>query len=362
MSSDAKLFFTQSLLKWDAEENIREMPWKREKDPYKIWLSEIILQQTRVEQGWAYYNRFIQHYPDIKKLAAAPEKDIFKLWEGLGYYIRCRNLIATAKYIAAELNGIFPTTYHDILQLKGIGAYTAAAIASFAYNLPYAVVDGNVMRVLARYFAIETPIDSNEGKKEFAALAQQLLKKGLAGKYNQAIMDFGATICKPKQPLCLKCPLAKKCAALRQQIVNDLPLKSKKLVKKNRWFYYLLIEKNDGFLVRIRNQKDIWQQLHEFVLIENDKILSLEELVELPAVKKLIGKNAILQHVSVKHKQQLTHQTIQGFFIHYKIKNAEVPEGYQFENKSSILQLAFPRFITGYFDERTDFFEGKHQI
>ncbi len=362
MSSAAKFFFTESLLKWDAGENKREMPWKREKDPYKIWLSEIILQQTRVVQGWAYYNRFIQQYPDIKKLAAAPENDIFKLWEGLGYYTRCRNLIATAKYIATELNGIFPTDYFDILQLKGIGAYTAAAIASFAYNLPYAVVDGNVMRVLARYFAIETPIDSNEGKKEFSSLARQLLKEGLAGKYNQAIMDFGATICKPQQPLCLQCPLAKKCAALRLQVVNNLPVKSKKLLKKNRWFYYLLIEKNNDFLVRIRNEKDIWQQLHEFVLIENDKVLTPEELVELPAVKKMIGKNAVLQHVSVKHKQQLTHQTIQGFFIHYKIKNAEVPEGYQFENKAAILQLAFPRFITGYFDERKAFFEGKQQI
>ncbi len=362
MNNAAKSFFTENLLKWDANENKREMPWKREKDPYKIWLSEIILQQTRVEQGWAYYNRFIQQYPDIKKLAAAPEKDVFKLWEGLGYYTRCRNLIATAKYITAELNGIFPATYDDILQLKGIGAYTAAAIASFAYNLPYAVVDGNVMRVLARYFGIETAIDSTEGKKEFSRLAQQLLKVGLAGKYNQAIMDFGATICKPQQPLCLQCPLAKKCIAYRQQIVNNLPVKSKKLLKKNRWFYYLLIEKSDHFLIRIRDKKDIWQQLHEFVLIENDKALSLEELVELPAVKKLVGKNAVLQHVSVKHKQQLTHQTIQGFFIHYKIKKAELPEGYQFENKTTMLQLAFPRFITGYFDERKAFFEGKQQI
>lgn len=362
MSNAAKYFFTEKLLKWDADENRREMPWKREKDPYKIWLSEIILQQTRVEQGWAYYNRFIQHYSDIKKLAAAPEKNVFKLWEGLGYYTRCRNLIATANYISTELNGIFPTTYDEILQLKGIGAYTAAAIASFAYNLPFAVVDGNVMRVLARYFGIETAIDSNEGKKEFSMLAQQLLKVDLAGKYNQAIMDFGATICKPQQPLCLQCPLAKKCIAFRQQTVNSLPVKSKKLLKKNRWFYYLLIEKNNHFLVRIRNQKDIWHQLHEFVLIESDKALTLDELIELPVVKKLVGKNAVLQHVSVKHKQQLTHQTIQGFFIHFKIKTAELPEGYQFENKTAILQLAFPRFITGYFDERKAFFQGKKQI
>ena len=232
MNNKKDAYFTHRLLQWNSTENNRQMPWKGEKDPYKIWLSEIILQQTRVEQGLAYYNRFIEKFPSIDKLATAPETTVFKLWEGLGYYSRCKNLIATAKHISEELKGKFPDAYMDILNLKGVGPYTASAIASFAYNLPHAVVDGNVMRVLARYFAIDTPIDSTEGKNYFTILANKLLDKNQASFYNQAIMDFGATVCKPQLPLCPTCPLQKECVAYKNNAVQGYPVKEGKLVKK----------------------------------------------------------------------------------------------------------------------------------
>jgi A/G-specific adenine glycosylase len=202
-----KKYFTKQLLHWNSTQNNRQMPWKGEKDPFKIWLSEIILQQTRVDQGRAYYDRFVSTFPNIKKLASASEKKVFKLWEGLGYYSRCKNLIATARFITKEKQGKFPETYEEILSLKGIGPYTAAAIASFAFNLPHAVVDGNVFRVLSRFFGIDIPVDNSNGKKIFSKLAESLLNSRQPGIYNQAIMDFGAVICKPQNPLCLSCPL-----------------------------------------------------------------------------------------------------------------------------------------------------------
>ena len=221
--------FSKRLLEWNQRNNKREMPWKGEKDPYKIWLSEIILQQTRVEQGLKYYNNFIKAFPDVQALAKTQDAKIFKLWEGLGYYSRCRNLIASARFIAKERKGKFPGTYDDIKSLKGVGPYTAAAIASFAFNLPYAVVDGNVFRVLARVFGINKPIDSAEGKTFFNELATELLDKKQPGLYNQAIMDFGAVVCKPALPLCTKCIIKKNCFAFLNNKVNELPVKEKKI-------------------------------------------------------------------------------------------------------------------------------------
>ena len=246
------------------------MPWKAEPDPYKIWLSEIILQQTRVEQGWKYYENFVKAFPTVEHLARAPEQKIFKLWEGLGYYTRCKNLIITAKYISKECGGQFPSTYESILNLKGIGPYTAAAIASFAFQLPHAVVDGNVLRVLARYFGNSTPIDSTEGKKLYTRLATELLDKKEPGRYNQAIMDLGAVICKPQAPLCQQCPQKKDCQAFLHGWSKILPVKEKKLVKKTRWFYYFIITVKDQVLIRKRAAGDIWENLFEFVLFENN--------------------------------------------------------------------------------------------
>ena len=227
-----KTKFTSLLMRWHKETNRREMPWKGEKDPYKIWLSEVILQQTRVEQGWGYYERFITKYPTIKQLAKAKDEDVFKLWEGLGYYTRCKNVLFTARFITKELKGKFPRTYEEILLLKGVGPYTAAAISSFAFDLPYAVVDGNVFRVLSRVFGIAIATDSTDGKKKFTQLAGTVLDRKEPGAYNQAIMDFGATVCKPFAALCSSCIQQKICIAHQEGKVDQLPFKEKVLQKK----------------------------------------------------------------------------------------------------------------------------------
>ncbi len=286
-----KKYFISALLQWNSTSNNRPMPWKGEKDPYKIWLSEIILQQTRVEQGWNYYNRFVAAFPDINKLAKAHETKVFKLWEGLGYYTRCKNLIATAKFIANEKKGKFPDNYDDILKLQGVGPYTAAAIASFAYNLPYAVVDGNVFRVLSRFFNDDTAIDSTEGKKKFTALAQELLDKKQPGVYNQALMDFGAVICKPKLPLCKTCLLNETCLAFLEGTVQDLPIKQKTISKKTRWFYYVVLKYNEEVYVRKRSKKDIWENLYEFILAETPSAISNRQLNNLHLRSKKMWLN-----------------------------------------------------------------------
>ena len=328
------------------------MPWKGEKDSYKIWLSEIILQQTRVEQGLNYYNRFVKAFPDIKKLATAPEQKIFKLWEGLGYYTRCKNLIATAKFIVKEREGKFPQTYPEILSLKGIGPYTAAAIASFAFDLPHAVVDGNVFRVLSRFFGINNATDSTTGKKLFTELAEELLDRNQPGVYNQAIMDFGAVVCKPKNPSCDICPLKTKCVALLQNKIDLLPLKAGKLIKRNRWFYYLIIEHGRKIYIRKRGAKDIWENLYEFVLLETEKIMTVEKLQETVTFRNIINKNKVeIIHVSKLYKQQLTHQTIQGRFIQLKVKRVPSLKDYKAATYKELVKLPFPKLITAYLAE-----------
>ena len=247
------------------------MPWKGESDPYKIWLSEIILQQTRVEQGWAYYEKFLKNFPTIFKLAAARDEKVFKLWEGLGYYNRCKNLLFTARQIVKERKGKFPQTYEELLLLKGVGPYTAAAIASFAYNLPYAVVDGNVFRVFSRFYGIATPIDTPKGIILFNKIANENLSQTQAGVYNQALMDFGATICKPLAPLCISCPLQKKCKAFTQQQVSLLPVKLKTIQKKNRYFDFIIFQYQKTYFIQKRVLTDIWSNLYQFYLIENQK-------------------------------------------------------------------------------------------
>ncbi len=312
---ELKRRFASILLKWDREQNTRQMPWKEEKDPYKIWLSEIILQQTRVEQGLNYYKNFIKTYPDIRQLARATDEKVFKLWEGLGYYTRCRNLIATARHISNELKGKFPESYKDIKALKGIGPYTAAAISSFAFNLPHAVVDGNVFRVLARIFGIDKPIDSTEGKKYFTALAEELLDKKQPGKYNQAIMDLGAVICKP-QPVCSVCVFQEDCYAFQHKKINELPVKKKKIAIKKRWFYYLVLEYKNEIVLQQRTEKDIWQGLYEFPMIEAPHEWPVKKIIQEARKKKWLMKdNYIIVSVSPLYKQQLSHQLIAGQFI-----------------------------------------------
>jgi len=344
-------FFTAQLMKWNEYDNNRQMPWKFEKDPYKIWLSEIILQQTRVEQGLAYYNRFILNYPTIKKLAAADEAAVFKHWEGLGYYSRCRNLLATAKTIVEKYDGVFPSNYEDIVKLKGIGPYTAAAIASFAFNLSFAVVDGNVTRILARFFGMETPIDIGQGKKAFSELADTLLDSKYPAKFNQAIMDFGATICKPKSPLCATCPLAKNCFSFKNEMTAYLPVKSKKIIKKERWFYYLIVQYKNYVLIRKRNEKDIWRDLHEFVLIETLKKESLQKINNSTEAKYFSQKAMMVKPCNILFKQQLTHQVINASFIEMKITEKLPFTGYFWVNKKEIKNWAFPKLTNDFLKE-----------
>ena len=346
----AQKYFVKNLLQWNRNDNTRLMPWKGEKDPYKIWLSEVILQQTRVKQGLDYYNNFIRHFPTIRKLATAPETTVFKLWEGLGYYSRCKNLIATAKYIDIQLHGKFPDKYDAILALKGIGPYTAAAISSFAFNLPHAVVDGNVFRVLARYFGIYAATDSTTGKKQFTLLANELLDKEEPGIYNQALMDFGAVICKPKLPLCIKCMLNKNCNAFLNNAVQQLPVKEKSITKKTRWFYYLIIELDEKVYVRKRASKDIWENLYEFFLIEVKVTLLFDNLHIIADVLGTADFEVI--NISPFYKQQLTHLNIQGQLIRLKISSPLALNGYDLVSKIALQKLPFPKFISNYLKDK----------
>lgn len=346
--------FTTLLMRWDRLENARRMPWKGEKDPYRIWLSEIILQQTRVEQGWAYYERFITRYPTISALALAPEKEVFKLWEGLGYYSRCRNLIHTAKTIMSEYGGRFPDSYAEILSLKGIGSYTAAAIASFAFGLPHAVVDGNVIRVLTRISGLDAPVDLPATRKTINGLAESLLDRSDPGRYNQAMMDFGATVCKPQQPACGSCPMQTICVAYRQDQVDRIPVKRAKPPKKQRWFHYLLVESRGRILVRERGGRDIWKNLHELVLVESDRDLRPDAIGLHPLVRHWLPEGAMEKAVvSDIRSQQLTHQQIRGRFLHLRLDKAlpGLPETYRWVTKKELEHLAFPRFVLAYLQE-----------
>ena len=340
--------WVNGLLHWHQTDNRRHMPWKGEKDPYKIWLSEIILQQTRVEQGLPYYQRFIAAFPTVFDLANAPEQQVFKLWEGLGYYTRCRNLIATAQYITTQLNGVFPNTYDAIVTLKGIGPYTAAAIASFAYNLPYAVVDGNVFRVLSRIYDIDTPIDMPEGKKQFAVLAQQILPKKQSAAYNQAIMDFGATVCKPV-PECAHCFFNQYCGAYLHGKQQNLPVKAKRTKVKERWFNYIVLNYQNQYAVHQRTEKDIWQNLYEFLLLETEAEVSEPALLSL--LKKqygLLKKDCSSIQYQTDVVQRLSHQLIHFSFTHITLKTYRDIPGFEWISKNRLAEFAFPKTLHHY--------------
>lgn len=327
------------------------MPWKGEKNPYRIWLSEVILQQTRVEQGWSYYEKFVATFPTVHDLANAPEQKVFKLWEGLGYYSRCRNLIATAKRIDTEYKGEFPSTYEEILGLKGIGPYTAAAIASFAFRLPHAVVDGNVTRVLARYFGNTSPIDTTAGKRIFTELAATLLDKEQPDIYNQAIMDFGATVCMPRNPLCAGCIQNADCQAYIKGMTSRLPVKEKSIQRRTRWFYYFILELPDNKVyIRRRTEKDIWEGLYEFALRETDQSITGNPLLESDFARQTFGTEALtIRHISGIYRQELSHQTIQGQFITVSLKKAlPALKDWLLVDKAKLADYPFPKFINAW--------------
>jgi A/G-specific adenine glycosylase len=345
--------FGRLLLKWDRESNRREMPWKGEKDPYRIWISEIILQQTRVERGWNYYNRFMSLFPNIEALAQAKEEEVFKTWEGLGYYSRCRNLVSTARYISNELNGRFPQNYEEILQLKGVGPYTAAAIASFAYNQPHAVVDGNVYRVLSRVFGIRKKTNNSSGKAFFNKLANELLDREQASIYNQAIMDFGAQVCKPV-PVCKECIFRKNCIAYKRNLVMELPVREKKKATRKRWFYFLVMTYRNKIAIRRRVDRDIWQGLYEFPLVESTRELEIMSVLRQAGKNKTVSKTQIGNvRVSEKFKQQLSHQQIHSRFLECKMLervNGDKSKDLLWIGRKETSRYSFPRVIREYVD------------
>ncbi|NLP57813.1 A/G-specific adenine glycosylase [Lutibacter sp. B1] len=304
------MIFSNRLIYWYLQ-NKRDLPWRNTHDPYKIWLSEIILQQTRVDQGMAYYYKFIKHFPTVIDLAKATEEQVLKLWQGLGYYSRARNLHFSAKYIVNEFKAEFPTTYNEIIKLKGVGDYTASAIASICFNETAAVVDGNVYRVLARYFGIDTPINSTKGIKEFKQIAQQLIDKKNPGTHNQAIMEFGARLCKPQNPDCLLCPLNDSCVALSEKRVKELPVKDKKITIRKRYFNYLVIHTKNNKTKFVKRNNGIWKNLYQFPLIETASDINEQQLVEhnnfnsifkgLNVTIKLFNKDSTVHKLSHQH-------------------------------------------------------------
>jgi len=297
--------------------NKRDLPWRETSDPYCIWISEIILQQTRVNQGLGYYLRFIERFPSVELLAQASEEEVLIYWQGLGYYSRARNIHKTAQIITENYGGIFPREHAEILKLYGIGHYTAAAISSFAYDEAYAVLDGNVFRVLSRLFGIETPIDSTAGKKEFAALAQELMDKNEPAHHNQAIMEFGALQCVPVQPNCAICPLEGVCKAYELNLATVLPIKANKTKVRDRFFNYFDIEWNEQLLIQKRIAKDIWQNLYELPLIETNRLFELDELSSLEIFSSVEGLQIKSNPFTVKHI--LSHQHIYARFFSVRV-------------------------------------------
>jgi len=316
---DKNYFPVNPLLQW-FEINKRDLPWRETNDPYKIWVSEIILQQTRVNQGISYYYRFIERFPDIKTLANATEEEILKLWQGLGYYSRARNMKSAAIQVMELHNGKFPNSYKQIIELKGIGKYTAAAISSIAYNLTYAVVDGNVQRVISRFFCIELPVDTNSGFKLIESITSEILDKNEPGIFNQALMELGALICVPDSPNCENCPLNNECLALKNDKMNSLPVKIKKTEVKQRYFNYMYIRYNDSVFIQQRLKNDIWRNLYEFPLIEDTKLLTIEELIRNKDYKRIFqGVDVNIFSVSVPVRHVLTHRIINACLIEVSV-------------------------------------------
>jgi A/G-specific adenine glycosylase len=322
----------EALQKW-YEIHQRDLPWRHTSDPYAIWLSEIILQQTRVDQGLPYYQRFISNFPTVQDLASATQQEVLNLWQGLGYYSRGRNLHATAQQIVVEYKGAFPNTHQGLLKLKGVGPYTAAAIASFAFNLPHAVVDGNVFRVLSRYFGIDEAINSTQGKRIFERLAQELLDLQQPALHNQALMEFGALQCKPISPNCALCPVVQSCVAVKENRVGQLPVKLKKVKVKQRYFvYHIYTNEQKQIAFQQRGPKDIWEGLYEFPLTEFEHINDLNSFL---TSQKIIGGQ--FRHV-------LTHQRIEAYFA-LGTDSAQPSKEYLYLSLSELQDHPIPRLI-----------------
>jgi A/G-specific adenine glycosylase len=333
---------------------MRDLPWRNTREPYLVWLSEIILQQTRIDQGLAYYNRFSNEFPTISAMANASEDQILKLWQGLGYYSRARNLHFTAKFIQQKYNGIFPQDYNSILALKGIGEYTAAAIASISFNLEYPAVDGNVYRVLSRFFGILTPIDTHIGKKTFYELAKELIKGTDPGMHNQALMEFGALQCTPKNPDCQGCPLKEKCFAFLNQKISELPAKQNKTKQRDRFFNYMVLSGQNKTWLRKRVENDIWRNLFEFPVIETPDKTEIDNLMAHPGFSKIIPSpdKFVIENISAWKIHILSHQRIHYRFIGIQLTGEiESISDLIRATKEDIFNFAVPKLLEPYLNE-----------
>ncbi len=340
------------LARW-YDDHKRDLPWRKTEDPYAIWVSEIILQQTRVVQGINYYQNFMSHFPDLPSLAETKIEEVLKVWQGLGYYSRARNMHTAARQIIMDFDGVFPTSYGEILKLKGIGPYTAAAIASIAFNEPRAVIDGNVHRVIARLFGLFEPPGMAGEKCGICRQADALLDRTRPGTHNQAIMEFGALVCTPANPSCLTCPLQKHCAAYGKNQVKELPVRSQKIKQKHRYFHYLIMHSGDKILIRQRTGKDIWQHLYEFPLIETPRSMSPGSLMESPYWKEIFMHrwNKPLR-VSRNIRHILTHQVIHAKFYHldYFPGDQAIKSSFLEVSLSEIGKYPVPKLIENYLE------------
>lgn len=338
--------FAGEVIIW-YQQNKRILPWRNTKDPYIIWLSEIILQQTRVEQGMPYFYRFAEQYPTVADFASATENEILSLWQGLGYYSRARNMHHTAQMVMEDYAGYFPKTYDKLLDLRGVGEYTAAAISSFAANEARAVVDGNVFRVLARYFGIETPVNSSKGKKEFTIIANEVMDTSQPGTYNQAIMEFGSLQCKPKNPLCASCPLSAGCIAFKENRIYELPVKLKNQKIRQRYFNYIVVEDDGIILMQKRGANDIWQNMYEFPLIETLMPILPEDLIQTEEFVNKFGKGVLIHTVYGPVKHVLSHQKLYANFIVVKAfpKNFKADNNWIFAGREELSRLPKPKLI-----------------
>jgi A/G-specific adenine glycosylase len=328
--------------------NKRLLPWRDTTDAYVIWLSEIILQQTRVEQGMPYFYRFLEKYPDVKSFAAASEDEILRMWQGLGYYSRGRNMLKTARQIMELYDGKFPVEYSHLINLKGIGEYTAAAISSFSANEARAVVDGNVSRVLARYFGIDEPINSPKGKKLFQGIADELLNPAYAGLHNQAMMEFGAVQCKPKSPDCKICPVREGCCAYAENKVSQFPKKLKTIKIRDRFFNYLLVTDGDKVLMNKRSDSDIWANMYDLPLIETSSRTTPESVIKLLQTKRLFDDEIRITASFPAKVHILTHQRIHAQFISIENQPIKLEQEYFFIEVKNIKMLALPKIINAF--------------
>jgi A/G-specific adenine glycosylase len=339
-----KMDLSTQLISW-YQQNKRDLPWRNTTDAYLIWLSEIILQQTRVEQGMPYYYRFAEKYPTISHFAAAPEDDILKLWQGLGYYSRGRNMLKTAQLVQQQYNGVFPIAYNELIKLKGIGEYTAAAISSFSANEARAVVDGNVYRVLARFFGIDEPINSPKGKKLFQALADEALDRQRPALHNQAMMEFGAMLCKPRNPACGICPVRLGCVAFKNNATTYLPVKLKTVKVRKRFFNYLLITDGQNLLMNKRGEGDIWGNMYDLPLIETEAVMEPEALLQLPEAVDFFGRDVAVRQGTAVIKHVLTHQQLFIRFIVLDGVPLKLKETWFYTTVLNMENLAMPKTI-----------------